>query len=608
VASGNRRRLAIALAVIAALVIPAAVSAHIERASYWPKPAPDRSLKPAAGGKVPKPRSLVSALNERARGETRVVCRPNSMRRLNNSVRRARKNGYKIRPTVERKLSPSRARGLRSINRRLFAMCSFGQIQPAVTASGNNDRVVVMPGIYLEPTSRRKPTDDPKCDKYEITNDRGQEEANSYRYTFHCPNDQNLIAIMGRKPGKKNPPREPRWDRHGIPDLGRCIRCNFQIEGSGVSPNDVIVEGGRLKAGNKGPSGAGSKKDVGIKADRADGFVLRNMTVRHSAEHTIYVHEADGYLLDRFKTYYPGEYGVLTFAADHGIIQNCDAVGAGDASLYPGSAPDTGEQRRQGTKYRLNTQVRRCDMHHNVAGFSGTAANAVWIHHNNFYDNALGFTTDVFTAAGHPGFPQDSDLVEHNNFYSNNFNVYDESSDVEPTIPVPVGTALWIAGGNNNTLRNNRFWNNWRRGVMLFAVPDTFVCGPQEENKQKGCRPGAFLDSSTSHRNEFHHNVMGVGPGGAFKPNGVDFWWDKFPNNVENCWYLNRAAPGKQVTTDPPNLPNCNNGRNPEQSVGGPGLDENESELLSCFASFTGSEDYDPATCPWFETPPRPAQ
>ena len=65
-------------------------------------------------------------------------------------------------------------------------------------------------------------------------------------------------------------------------------------------------------------------------------------------------------------------------------------------------------------------------MHHNVAGYSGTAANAVWIHHNNFYDNALGFTTDVFTAAGHPGYPQDSDLIEHNNFYSNNFNPYDE--------------------------------------------------------------------------------------------------------------------------------------------------------------------------------------
>ncbi|HKG36511.1 MAG TPA: right-handed parallel beta-helix repeat-containing protein [Solirubrobacterales bacterium] len=603
---GSRRRLAIAFAVMAALVIPAAVSAHIERASYWPKPSPDRSAKPAAGGKVPKVRSLASALNPKARGETRVVCKRGSLKRLNKSIRRSRKKGFRVRPTVMRKLTAKRAKGLRAINRRLFAICDYHQIQPAVFDSGNNDRVVVMPGLYTEPRSRKQPTDDPKCDKYEILNDRGQKEANSYRYTFHCPNDQNLIAVMGRKP-HGNPPREPRWDRHGIPDLGPCIRCNFQIEGSGVSASDVVVDAGRVKAGNRGPSGVGSKKDVGIKADRADGFVLRKMTFRHALEHTIYVHEADGFFLDRFKAFYPGEYGVLTFTSDHGIIQNCEAKGAGDAGIYPGSAPDTGEQRRRGTKYRMNTQVRRCDMHHNSAGYSGTAANAVWIHHNNFYDNALGFTTDVFTAAGHPGYPQDSDLIEKNHFYSNNFNPYTEKSDVEPTIPVPVGTALWIAGGNNNTLRQNRFWNNWRRGVMLFAVPDTFVCGPQEENRQKGCKSNSTLfDSSTSHRNEFHHNLMGVAPNGSYKPNGVDFWWDKFPNNRANCWYQNRPASGHQITTDPPSLPDCNNGRNPGESVGGPALDENESELLACFSSFTANPDYDPATCPWFATPPRP--
>jgi hypothetical protein len=600
-----RRSLLIA-GIVAALIVPAIAIAHVERAAYWPNPAPDRKVQPAAGGKVPKVRSLASALNENLVGETRVVCKPNSLELLRKSVRRARKHGFDIRPTDHRELRAKRARALLRINRGLERMCEYRQIQPAVTASGNNDRVIVMPGVYTEPTSRSKPTNDRRCDRHEIQNDRNQAGAVSYRYHLKCPNDANLIAVMGRKPGRKNPPQPPAWDRHGIRDAGRCIRCNLQIEGSGVSPSDVVVEGGSRKAGDKGPSAAGSRKDVGFHVDRADGFVLRNLTVRHSAEHTIYVLETDGYVLGRFRALYPGEYGVLTFTSDHGVIQNCEAVGAGDAGIYPGSAPDTGEQRRRGTRYRYNTQVRRCDMHHNVAGYSGTAANAVWIHHNNFFDNALGFTTDVFTAAGHPGFPQDSDLVERNNFYSNNFNPYEEGTDVEPTIPVPVGTALWIAGGNNNTLRNNRFWNNWRRGVMLFAVPDTFVCGPSTENQQKGCKPDAFFDSSTSHRNEFHHNIMGISPGGATRPNGVDFWWDKFPNNAENCWYANRGVPSRGVVTDPPDLPDCNIGRNPEQSVGGPGIDENESELLQCLAGFS-TVGYDPNACPWFSTPPRPS-
>ena len=67
------------------------------------------------------------------------------------------------------------------------------QIQKAINKSGNNDRVVVMPGVYTEPTSRSKPTHDPACDQYEITNDRNQAGAVSYAYQFFCPNDQNLI-------------------------------------------------------------------------------------------------------------------------------------------------------------------------------------------------------------------------------------------------------------------------------------------------------------------------------------------------------------------------------------------------------------------------------
>ena len=76
------------------------------------------------------------------------------------------------------------------------------------------------------------------------------------------------------------------------------------------------------------------------------------------------------------------------------------------------------EQRRYGT------ELRNCDMRHSTVGFSGTDGNAVWVHDNKIYDNSEGYSTDVFTAPGHPGFPQDSNLLERNNFYSNKFNSY----------------------------------------------------------------------------------------------------------------------------------------------------------------------------------------
>ena len=72
--------------------------------------------------------------------------------------------------------------------------------------------------------------------------------------------------------------------------------------------------------------------------------------------------------------------------------------------------------------------IRNCDSHHNTGGFSGTDSHGTLVDHNNFYDNALGFTTDVFTAPGHPGFPQHGNLIEDNNFYSNNFNPYQPGS------------------------------------------------------------------------------------------------------------------------------------------------------------------------------------
>jgi hypothetical protein len=588
-------RAVFAVAIAAALMVPVIASGHIERASYWPDPSPDKSVRPATGGKVPKIRTLTSSLKKRKPGKTRVVCKRNSLRKLRKSVRRARRQGFDIRPTDHRALSRKRARRLRRVNRRLRKMCRFRSIQAAVTKSRNNDRVVVMPGVYTEPKSRAAPTDDPACKQYRIENDKSQANSVSYAYQVHCPNDQNLIAVNGRSVGGGKDPQPPRFDRHGIPNLGHCIRCNLQLEGSGVSADDVVVDAGDVNDGNHGP--AQGDKDVGVRADRADGFVLRNMTVRHVNEHAIYVLEADGYVLDRFKTYYAGEYGVLTFVEDHGLMQNCDAAGAGDAALYPGAAAETGEQTREKTQ-RYNQEIRFCDMHHSSGGYSGTAANAVWVHHNNFYDNALGFQTDVFTAAGHPGFPQDSDLIENNDFYSNNFNVYGKDSDVKPTVPFPVGTGLWIAGGNNNTVRNNRFWDNWRRGTMLFAVPDATVCNDPDV-QVPGCDASKF---STSYRNRFHDNLMGIAPDGSHQPNGVDFWWDSFVGNTHNCWYSNTSY--RPITSSPSNLPSCNNGQNPETSSGS-GAPANEAELVQCLAGFS-AVGYDPDACPWFEQPPKP--
>jgi len=591
-----------AVLLLLGVVVPISAQAHVERPSYWPLPGPDCSVSPCAGGRVPTARSLASAVEPSANSTTRVVCHPDSLRRVKAAIARAEAHGYSIRPHDHRRFSAAQGRKLLAVNKQLWSMCTYRNIQPAVTASGNNDRVVVMPGLYTEPESRAMPTNDPACAQYKINDNDGGDiiGAVSYEYQIHCPNDQNLIAVMGRGLGPGQDPHPPLVDRHGIPNLGPCVRCNLQLEGSGVSADDVVVDAGNAASGNGPP--IDSAKDVGIRADRADGFVLRNVTVRHAAEHDIYVMETNGYLLDRFKAYWAGQYGVLTFVEDRGLIQNCDAAGSGDSGLYPGAGAKTSAGRDPVfyPKFRYSQEIRRCDSHHNLAGYSGTDGSATHVDHNNFYDNALGFTTDVFTAAGHPGFPQQGDLVEYNNFYDNNFNPYLPGSPIQAAQPEPVGTGMWIAGGNDNVVRYNHFYDNWRRGVMLFAVPDATICGPGPLSSSvpvPGCNPLKF---TTSYRNKFYGNTMGVAPDGTVARNGVDFWWDDFPTNTGNCWYGNHAAPGKRVTTSPPLLPNCV--LLPSIGIGS----TNELELLACFGA-TLNGGFNATLCPWFKTPAKPA-
>jgi Right handed beta helix region len=576
------------LPLVAALTVLLAIATgvafgHVERSSYWPDPAADTSVRPDAGGAVPKARGLASALRRRARGDTYVVCKQNSMRRALRSIRSARRNGWKLRPTARtRKLSRKAARRLTRINRRLAGRCRFRHIQAAVNRAGNNDRVVVMPGVYLEEPSRRKPTNDPKCVQYEEESENGQGAA-TYRYQVECPNDQNLIFVQGRALSDEPVPFPPRADRRGIPDEGACVRCNLQIEGSGVKAEDVVVDLAKNPRAAKLRGPAAPLKEVGIRADRADGFVLRNMTFAHAKEHGIYVHEMDGYLLARVKLFYNQEYGTLTFTSDHGVTKDCEAMGSGDAGVYPGAAPETSEQTTEGAR-RLNQLITRCDVHHNTIGYSGTMGNATRVVNNNFYDNSTGITTDSFFAGGHPGYPQDGAVFENNNIYSNNFNSYEEGSDVEPRVPVPVGVGIMIAGGNGNEIRGNRIWDNWRRGTMLFHVPDAL-------SNSSGM-------NSVSHRNRQHDNVLGRALNGDRLPNGVDFWWDDAPAQEDNCWFGNGNA-----TSSPPApiLPeSC------ENTSTGATYATQSAELLGCAASIAG-DSYDANACPWFRTPPRPS-
>ena len=535
-------------ALIALLAVPALALAHAERKAHYP----DHRT-----GSVPKYRTT---------GPAHVVCKADSEQRIRDGVRNSR----------------ARERNLKLVGR-----CRYRHIQAAVNAARNGHRVLVLPGVYREEPSRAKPDPDPKCSEhYEegpgldpggLGEALGGEKVPNYGYQRNCPNAQNLIALVGDADAD---------DFEGKPDdpQGRWCddKCDIQIEGTGDTPSDVLIQGDKRKLNV-------------IRADRADGVYLKNFTIEFSDFNNIYALETNGFRFDDIVSRFGREYGFLSFTSDNGLYEDLDASYSGDAGVYPGSGPE-------GHCQRYGIEIRRVNSHHNTLGYSGTAGNGIYAHDNRFHRNSTGLTTDSF-AAGHPGMPQDCAKWENNRFHSNNNDLFNDARDdycrdvpypsrdprkVCPTFQVPEGTGLLIAGGNWNLIRENYFYDNWRDGTKQFQVP------PQARGEV-----GNPYD--TSNGNRYLSNLMGVTPSGREDPNGNDFWWDG--EGRRNCWQDNigpwGSKPSDNVVGD---LPKC-----PGSAVILPGNGQLATQA-PCAAWDPSNEATDSSLpgCDWFKNPSEP--
>jgi hypothetical protein len=559
--------LAVAVLLAAVMLVAAApsASAHEERSAEFPDGSGERP-------------AYLGLDNSRYR----VVCRPSSRQRI------------EAMPA-----SPLRRRNLT-----LLQECRFGSIQDAVDSiSRRNTSVYVLPGVYAE---RKYATQEPSgyCANLDSASDDplaraeyigsmtetaqaddGSGDAGpvaiSYSDQVRCPHNLNLITILGdRSLSDQSIECDSRW-------------CGTQVVGTGRRPGDVLIDNrfSKLNA---------------IRADRAGGVVLRNFTVQRAEFNSVYVLETDGFLVDRVVARANDEYGILAFASDHGLIKRVNTYYNGDSGIYPGSASDLNADntRLQATRYAV--EIRNSRSHHNALGYSGTAGNSVWAHHNDFFLNATGIATDSLFP-DHPGLPQDHARWNRNRIYSNNVNYYKRfvqtgvcarpmedrgylTGTVCPVIPAPVGTGILIAGGNYNSTDHNWIYDNWRYGTMQFWVP-----APLRDEYD----PGKLYD--TSNHNHATHNQMGITPAGRERPNGMDFWWDD--QGTGNCWEQNASSYGQPTdnfTVDPPA---CADGGS--QFV--PGAPVKDAGFLTC-SQYNRDDEFwrDPPGCEWFQDPQRP--
>jgi hypothetical protein len=464
------------------------------------------------------------------------------------------------------------ATGARLRNLDLFQRCltdGFRHLQEAVDAAGPGTNILVLPGVYREEPSLAPPAggcadlDAPTVSSGGSGNDKHDRHRASYQVlSFEqqvaCPHNQNLVAVLGKR--------------------------DLQIEGTGEEPTDVIVDAAyqRLNA---------------IRADRADGFYLRNLTTQRTTFNTVYIMETDGFMVDTVLARWSDEYGFLSFANDHGLFTNCEGYGAGDAAIYPGSSSDINRDAGHDVA-RYAIEITGCYAHHNLLGYSGTAGNSVWAHNNVFVDNAAGVATDS-AFAGHPGMPQNHARFERNVIGDNNQDYYRfvrdgtcllpvaergyEEGVVCPSVGLPAGTGVINPGGNYNVWRENWVYGHSYAGFLTSWAPG-FV-------REAYGWPEQF---DTSHHNRYLDNRLGVTPEGGSRPNRIDFWWDG--QGRGSCW----EEPGAAVT-EPLAMPACGD----DDLPAGPPVRRYVAEpaklvkLYAC-AEYSREDQLLPASCDWY--------
>jgi len=556
------------------LLLPASGGAHPERITKFPYPQ---------AGSVPVARSTGPAI---------VVCQRDSLSRLKRIYGRNRRA---LRPRLQ-----------------ALRRCHFRSIQSAVNAAKSGDRILLLPGVYTEPASRRVPVGSygqPPCanDYVEtegFTNnapppagpasDDPPVRANR-NYHLKCPNSKNLIAIAG----------DPRTEDNPLnPGLPICMqKCNLQISGYGRGPGDVVIQGDRHKT------------DV-LRVDRANGIYLSNFTIEQGAFNDIDLVEVDGFHVHNVVARYAQNYGVLSFTAVHGLFENIEAYNNGDSGVYPGSnakgcnvdpnaygncdAGASAADPRAGCG-QPTTELRNINSHDNVLGYSGTAGNSTYVHDSDFHDNNTGLATDSF-ASGHPGMPQECFRWEHNRIHSNNVNYFTAERQnycnshpfasrpkelVCPQFQTAVGTGIIIGGGNRDLVQHNEIYDNWRWGVALISVPAS-VRGDND--------PGHQTD--TSNGSQFMNNRMGIA-GTSRAPNGTDFFWDE--EGVRNCWAGNSSLSGPAHQSTPASLPGC-----PGSDIYHPANPATYSMLVPCTA-WDPERNPRPVGCDWFDLPAKPS-
>jgi hypothetical protein len=355
-------------------------------------------------------------------------------------------------------------------------------------------------------------------------------------YAFHDKRAKVTVAI---RPGKyvegvvvDGTERKKRYD-------------GMTIEGMKNDPKGVVLEGKNAK----GELGAAQN---GIEAIGVDGLVLKNMWARNYGSNGFFIHAAseggrgcDGYTMNNLRASGNRSYGLVAKNCLGGRMINSAGYRQSDSAFYVGETPcDKKNWNVYGStpcqKKPQWTLLKNDAGYENVLGYSGTNSKYVRIIENAFYDNGAGIFPNTLDGEGSE--PNGWNVIERNDVFWNNYNYFLARSAFRTAstglgelsgqiVNYPTGVGIVLYGGDNDVVRDNRVFGNYKWGIASFSGPgETLVANEGNEAKN--------VD------NEIVENVMGRE--GA-DPNGeYDIWNDDTGGG--NCWGANSPkatfAPG----------------------------------------------------------------
>jgi hypothetical protein len=201
---------------------------------------------------------------------------------------------------------------------------------------------------------------------------------------------------------------------------------------------------------------------------RSNGFVVHadGVSILNLSAHNFPVDAFRWDGGDRFRASYltvwnVGKYGIYVEESEHGTVDHDYVSGAADAAYYIGECGHCG------------ATISHVVAALSAVGYSGTNASELVIRDSMWDRNGAGILPNTYANEAHT--PQRRATIVRNTVTS--------SGRARVPISTPlagfVGIGIGVAGGNENTVRDNRVTASERYGIAVFTTARRIVFNPQ---------------------------------------------------------------------------------------------------------------------------------